>query len=110
MICDLRQGLVGVGEKMAGLDQAPGFKILPRGLPQLLTKESGEAGPRKAESPGNGFQKFPLADILGKIIGSLLDARMALWIIFARIGPAAKEERPFDGIRGKKFAPGQVGM
>jgi len=109
MIGDLSQSLIGVGEKMPGLDQAPGFKILSGRLPQLLPKESGEAGARKTESPGDGLQTLPLADILGEVVGSLLDTRMALRIIFPWIGATTKEERPFDGIRGEKFASGQVG-
>jgi len=40
---DLREGLAGVGEKLAGLREALGFQVLARRLADLPAKESRES-------------------------------------------------------------------
>jgi hypothetical protein len=109
MVGDLGQRLVGVGQKMARLNQPLCFEILPGRLAHLPAKERGKTGPRKAKPPGDGFQALPLSQVPGQIVGSLLDARVLTRIFFPRIGAAAEEESPFDRVGGKKFAPGRMG-
>ena len=98
LVGNLRQGLAGVGEKMARLGESLRFQILAGRLTHLPAKKRGETRPGKTKPLRHIFQELPLAKIFGEIIDGLLNARMTTRAFLPGIGTIAKKQRALHGV------------
>ncbi len=110
LLGDLGEGLVGVGEELAGLREALGLKIAAGRLADLAAKERREAGAREAKTARGRFERMALVKVLGEMIDRLLDTRMPTRGSSAGGGAMAVEYRTLEGIQGEIFSSGHRGV